>query len=208
MKPLFGDKPNPLMMHTALNYLDVHSADNVMVGDRMDTDITAGVNSSWRWARLHAVLCWIIAASVWGVQLVVLLWPRARVIRLVFPDWPVDAAYEAYLRGIALADVVFLQPLLALTGVGLWQMRRWGLIGALTVAGAAVYFGIIQVTAEVLMESQYHLYGMGVLARPFVGTPLFELTNWTGLLGWVLYPIILGLYGARKILCQTTSTGP
>ncbi|NLF03172.1 MAG: HAD hydrolase-like protein, partial [Anaerolineales bacterium] len=30
---------------TALNYLDVHSEDTVMVGDRMDTDILAGVES-------------------------------------------------------------------------------------------------------------------------------------------------------------------
>ena len=41
----FVGKPNPLMMRTALNYLDVHSEDTVMVGDRMDTDIVAGVES-------------------------------------------------------------------------------------------------------------------------------------------------------------------
>ena len=33
------------MMRTALNYLDVHSEDTVMVGDRMETDIIAGVES-------------------------------------------------------------------------------------------------------------------------------------------------------------------
>ena len=33
------------MMRTALNYLDVHSEDTVMVGDRMDTDMVAGVES-------------------------------------------------------------------------------------------------------------------------------------------------------------------
>lgn len=43
--PFFVGKPNPLMMRTALNYLDVHSEDTVMVGDRMDTDILAGVES-------------------------------------------------------------------------------------------------------------------------------------------------------------------
>ncbi len=43
--PFFVGKPNPLMMRTALNYLDVHSEDTVMVGDRMDTDIIAGVES-------------------------------------------------------------------------------------------------------------------------------------------------------------------
>jgi NagD protein len=45
MSPFFVGKPNPLMMRSALNYLDVHSEDTVMVGDRMDTDILAGVES-------------------------------------------------------------------------------------------------------------------------------------------------------------------
>ncbi len=45
VSPFFVGKPNPLMMRTALNYLDVHSEDTVMVGDRMDTDIIAGVES-------------------------------------------------------------------------------------------------------------------------------------------------------------------
>jgi NagD protein len=45
VSPFFVGKPNPLMMRSALNYLDVHSEDTVMVGDRMDTDIVAGVES-------------------------------------------------------------------------------------------------------------------------------------------------------------------
>ncbi len=43
--PLFVGKPNPLMIRTALNYLGVHSEDTVMIGDRMETDIYAGVTS-------------------------------------------------------------------------------------------------------------------------------------------------------------------
>ena len=43
--PFFVGKPNPLMMRTALNYLGVHSENTVMIGDRMDTDIIAGVES-------------------------------------------------------------------------------------------------------------------------------------------------------------------
>ncbi|MEA3375557.1 MAG: HAD-IIA family hydrolase [Chloroflexota bacterium] len=46
--PFYVGKPNPLMMRTALNYLEVHSEDTVMVGDRMDTDIVAGVESGMR----------------------------------------------------------------------------------------------------------------------------------------------------------------
>ena len=38
-------KPNPLMMRTGLRMLDVHSQDAVMIGDRMDTDIIAGIES-------------------------------------------------------------------------------------------------------------------------------------------------------------------
>jgi NagD protein len=43
--PFFVGKPNPLMMRMALNYLDIHSEDTVMVGDRMDTDIVGGVQA-------------------------------------------------------------------------------------------------------------------------------------------------------------------
>lgn len=43
--PFFVGKPNPLMMRSALRYLGVHSENTVMVGDRMDTDVVAGVMS-------------------------------------------------------------------------------------------------------------------------------------------------------------------
>jgi NagD protein len=43
--PFFVGKPNPLMMRTALNYLGVHSENTVMIGDRMDTDVIAGVET-------------------------------------------------------------------------------------------------------------------------------------------------------------------
>ncbi len=45
ISPLFIGKPNALMMRTALNYMNVHSENTIMVGDRMDTDIIAGVTS-------------------------------------------------------------------------------------------------------------------------------------------------------------------
>ena len=38
-------KPNPLMMRTGLKLLGCHSGEAVMVGDRMDTDIVAGVET-------------------------------------------------------------------------------------------------------------------------------------------------------------------
>ncbi len=38
-------KPNPLMMRTALGMLGTHSKEAVMIGDRMDTDIIAGIES-------------------------------------------------------------------------------------------------------------------------------------------------------------------
>jgi NagD protein len=39
----FCGKPNPLMMRTGLRILGCHSAESVMVGDRMDTDIISGM---------------------------------------------------------------------------------------------------------------------------------------------------------------------
>jgi NagD protein len=43
--PFFVGKPNALMMRLALNFLNMHSENTIMVGDRMDTDIAAGVTS-------------------------------------------------------------------------------------------------------------------------------------------------------------------
>jgi len=43
--PYFVGKPNPLMMREALNSLGAHSETTVMVGDRMDTDIVAGIEA-------------------------------------------------------------------------------------------------------------------------------------------------------------------
>jgi len=44
-KAYFVGKPNPLMMRTGLKILGVHSEDTSMIGDRMDTDIIAGIES-------------------------------------------------------------------------------------------------------------------------------------------------------------------
>jgi NagD protein len=51
VEPYFVGKPNPLMMRSALNAIGAHSETTAMVGDRMDTDIVAGLE-----AGLHAIL--------------------------------------------------------------------------------------------------------------------------------------------------------
>jgi NagD protein len=43
--PYFIGKPNPLMMRTALRYMNEHSENAIMVGDRMDTDVRVGIES-------------------------------------------------------------------------------------------------------------------------------------------------------------------
>jgi NagD protein len=48
VKPYYIGKPNPLMMRTALRKLSAHSENSVMIGDRMDTDIIAGLESGLR----------------------------------------------------------------------------------------------------------------------------------------------------------------
>lgn len=45
VKPYFVGKPNPLMMRSALRAIGAHSENTVMIGDRMDTDIEAGLES-------------------------------------------------------------------------------------------------------------------------------------------------------------------
>lgn len=44
-KAYFCGKPNPLMMRTGLRKLGCHSAEAVMIGDRMDTDVISGMES-------------------------------------------------------------------------------------------------------------------------------------------------------------------
>ena len=43
--PYYVGKPNPLMMRSALNAIDAHSERTAMIGDRMDTDIVAGLEA-------------------------------------------------------------------------------------------------------------------------------------------------------------------
>ena len=49
--PYFIGKPNPLMIRSALNAVGAHSESTAMVGDRMDTDVVAGLE-----AGLQAIL--------------------------------------------------------------------------------------------------------------------------------------------------------
>jgi NagD protein len=45
VEPYFVGKPNPLMMREALRAIDAHSESTVMIGDRMDTDVVAGMEA-------------------------------------------------------------------------------------------------------------------------------------------------------------------
>jgi NagD protein len=51
VEPYYVGKPNPLMMRSALNAIEAHSEHTAMIGDRMDTDIVAGLE-----AGLHTIL--------------------------------------------------------------------------------------------------------------------------------------------------------
>jgi NagD protein len=44
-EPYFVGKPNPMMFRSALNRIAAHSENTVMVGDRMDTDVVAGIEA-------------------------------------------------------------------------------------------------------------------------------------------------------------------
>ena len=44
-KPYFVGKPNPLMMRSALRAIGAHSESTLMIGDRMDTDVIAGLEA-------------------------------------------------------------------------------------------------------------------------------------------------------------------
>ena len=44
-EPYFVGKPNPMMFRSALNAIDAHSETTAMIGDRMDTDVVAGMEA-------------------------------------------------------------------------------------------------------------------------------------------------------------------
>ena len=44
-EPYFVGKPNPLMMRAGLNAIGAHSESSPMIGDRMDTDVLAGLEA-------------------------------------------------------------------------------------------------------------------------------------------------------------------
>lgn len=52
-EPYFVGKPNPMMIRAALNLIDAHSENTAFVGDRMDTDMLAGMEAG---LRTHLVL--------------------------------------------------------------------------------------------------------------------------------------------------------
>jgi NagD protein len=43
--PYFVGKPNPMMFRSAMNRIKAHSESTTMVGDRMDTDVVAGIEA-------------------------------------------------------------------------------------------------------------------------------------------------------------------
>lgn len=44
-QPYFVGKPNPMMFRSALNRIEAHSETTAMIGDRMDTDVVAGIEA-------------------------------------------------------------------------------------------------------------------------------------------------------------------
>jgi NagD protein len=50
-EPYIVGKPNPMMFRSAMNRIGAHSENTAMIGDRMDTDIVAGIE-----AGLHTIL--------------------------------------------------------------------------------------------------------------------------------------------------------
>jgi NagD protein len=44
-EPYFVGKPNPMMFRSAMNRIDAHSESTMMIGDRMDTDVVAGIEA-------------------------------------------------------------------------------------------------------------------------------------------------------------------
>ena len=76
-EPYFVGKPNPMMFRSAMNRIEAHSENTVMVGDRMDTDVVAGIE-----AGLETILVLTGSTTLRGHRAVsVPAQPRARLDR-------------------------------------------------------------------------------------------------------------------------------
>ncbi|WP_299559843.1 HAD-IIA family hydrolase [uncultured Mycolicibacterium sp.] len=62
-EPYFVGKPNPMMFRSAMNRIEAHSEHTVMVGDRMDTDVVAGIE-----AGLETILVLTGSTSVEDIE--------------------------------------------------------------------------------------------------------------------------------------------
>jgi NagD protein len=71
--PYFVGKPNPMMLRSALNKIEAHSESTVMVGDRMDTDIVAGIE-----AGLETIL--VLTGSTRAADVARFPWRPSRVL--------------------------------------------------------------------------------------------------------------------------------
>jgi len=71
--PYFVGKPNPMMFRSALNRIQAHSENTIMVGDRMDTDVVAGIE-----AGLHTIL--VLTGSTTAEDIVKYPFRPARVL--------------------------------------------------------------------------------------------------------------------------------
>ena len=72
-EPYFVGKPNPMMLRSALNKIEAHSENTIMVGDRMDTDIVAGIE-----AGLETIL--VLTGSTGRVDVERFPWRPGRVL--------------------------------------------------------------------------------------------------------------------------------
>src|ERR687894_520387 len=62
-EPYFVGKPNPMMFRSAMNRIEAHSESTMMIGDRMDTDVVAGIE-----AGLETVLVLSGSTAAGGVR--------------------------------------------------------------------------------------------------------------------------------------------
>ncbi|NLS09355.1 HAD family hydrolase [Nesterenkonia sp. MY13] len=87
-EPYVVGKPNPMMFRSALNHLGAHSMQTAMIGDRMDTDIVAGME-----AGMHTILVMSGVSS------------QASISRYPFrPNRIIDGVHELVEEGFVLED--------------------------------------------------------------------------------------------------------
>ncbi len=116
-KPYFVGKPNPLMMRSALRQIGAHSESTIMIGDRMDTDVIAGLEAGLATILVLSGIATPAAIETYPFRPTLVIGSVAELVGQTADPFPPVAASAPVGRGAALAGWPLTGPVSLPVGV-------------------------------------------------------------------------------------------